>query len=94
MPRRVYTYPADRGWDTLNLVTTLGVPDPGAGGALFRQLVYSLRRGAPAATTPGSLDASNGPRSSPPPRTTLPPATDPSRRPLWDASIRRPGRTP
>jgi cytochrome c oxidase subunit I+III len=24
MPRRVYTYPADRGWDTLNAVSTLG----------------------------------------------------------------------
>src|SRR5206468_884912 len=26
MPRRIYTYPADRGWDVWNLVATLGVP--------------------------------------------------------------------
>src|SRR5256884_2068310 len=26
MPRRIYTYPADRGWDILNRVPTLGVP--------------------------------------------------------------------
>ena len=26
MPRRIYTYPADRGWEMWNLVTTLGVP--------------------------------------------------------------------
>src|SRR6266481_4868103 len=26
MPRRIYTYPADRGWEIWNLITTLGVP--------------------------------------------------------------------
>src|SRR5713101_7052497 len=26
MPRRIYTYPADRGWEVWNLVATLGVP--------------------------------------------------------------------
>ena len=26
MPRRIYTYPADRGWEIWNLLTTLGVP--------------------------------------------------------------------
>jgi cytochrome c oxidase subunit I len=26
MPRRIYTYPADRGWEPLNLLTSLGVP--------------------------------------------------------------------
>ena len=30
MPRRIYTYPADRGWDVWNLVATLGVPIQGA----------------------------------------------------------------
>ena len=30
MPRRIYTYPADRGWEIWNLVTTLGVPVQGS----------------------------------------------------------------
>jgi heme/copper-type cytochrome/quinol oxidase subunit 1 len=24
MPRRIYTYPADMGWNTVNLITSLG----------------------------------------------------------------------
>src|SRR5438445_324633 len=35
MPRRIYTYPADRGWDILNLVTTLGVPLQALGVLIF-----------------------------------------------------------
>ena len=36
MPRRIYTYPADRGWEIWNLVTTLGVPLQVAGGPDLR----------------------------------------------------------
>ena len=35
MPRRVYTYPAGLGWDTLNLVSTVGAFTIAAGVALF-----------------------------------------------------------
>jgi cytochrome c oxidase subunit I+III len=35
MPRRVYTYPAGMGWDTLNLVSTIGAFMLAAGVALF-----------------------------------------------------------
>ena len=42
MPRRIYTYPADRGWDVWNLVATLGVPIQGAALLLFLINVDSL----------------------------------------------------
>ena len=35
MPRRVYTYPAELGWDRLNLVSTIGAFIAAAGVALF-----------------------------------------------------------
>src|SRR5437660_950201 len=53
MPRRIYTYPADRGWDILNLVTTLGVPLQALGVLIFViNVVYSLRHGTPAGDNP------------------------------------------
>src|SRR5712692_3189069 len=53
MPRRIYTYPADRGWDLLNLVTTLGVPLQALAVLIFViNVVYSLRHGAPAGDNP------------------------------------------
>ena len=29
MPRRIYTYEADRGWSVWNMIVTIGVPLPG-----------------------------------------------------------------
>ena len=62
MPRRIYTYPADRGWEIWNLVTTLGVPLQIAGVAIFVvNVVVSLRRGTPAGRRSlGRLDARVG----------------------------------
>lgn len=51
MPRRVYTYPAGMGWDTLNLVSTLGAFTLAAGVVVFLVDVacnMRLTRGEPA----------------------------------------------
>jgi cytochrome c oxidase subunit I len=86
MPRRIYTYPADRGWDMWNLVTTLGVPLQALAVLIFIvNVVYSLRRGAPAGDNPWEAWTLEWATTSPPPAynfAALPPIT--SRRPLWD----------
>src|SRR5207302_4458697 len=84
MPRRIYTYPADRGWDILNLVTTLGVPLQALGVLIFViNVVYSLRHGTPAGDNPWEACTLQWATTSPPPAyhfATVPPVT--SRRPL------------
>src|SRR6058998_656668 len=86
MPRRIYTYQADRGWDLLNLVSTLGVPIQALAVLIFViNVVYSLRRGAQAGDNPWEAWTLEWATTSPPPAynfATLPPIT--SRRPLWD----------
>src|SRR6058998_1819817 len=53
MPRRIYTYPADRGWDLWNLIASLGVPFQVVAVLLFViNVLISLRRGAPAGNDP------------------------------------------
>jgi cytochrome c oxidase subunit I len=86
MPRRIYTYPADRGWDFWNLVASLGVLFQGAAILVFLvNVVLALRRGERAGNDPWdawTLEWSTG--SPPPPYNfeTVPAVG--SRRPLWD----------
>jgi cytochrome c oxidase subunit I len=86
MARRIYTYPADRGWELWNLVTTLGVPFQVLGVFLFVvNIVVSLRRGAIAGDDPWDAWTLEWATTSPPPPynfAVVP--TVSSRRPLWD----------
>jgi cytochrome c oxidase subunit I len=91
MPRRIYTYPADRGWEPLNLLTSLGVPFQVLGVAVFAvNIIWSLRRGRPAGDDPWDAWTLEWATTSPPPDYNfeqLPLTT--SRRPLWD--LKHPG---
>jgi cytochrome c oxidase subunit 1 len=86
MPRRIYTYDADRGWALLNQITTLGaliqVP---SFVILVYNLVASLRHGRPAGDDPWDAWTLEWTTTSPPPAynfEVIP--TVHSRRPLWD----------
>jgi heme/copper-type cytochrome/quinol oxidase subunit 1 len=53
MPRRVYTYADGMGWDTLNLITTIGSFVLAVGVLLFViNVLKSLKSGAPAGPNP------------------------------------------
>jgi cytochrome c oxidase subunit I len=86
MPRRIYTYPADRGWDFWNLISSLGVPFQVAAVLIFIvNVAISLRRGAPAGSDPWDAWTLEWATTSPPPPYNF--ETAPvvaSRRPLWD----------
>jgi len=90
MPRRVYTYPAGAGWTTVNLVTTVGSYVFAVGVLLFLvNLVWSLRRGAPAGPNPWDGATLEWATSSPPPAynfAVLPSVG--SRHPLWEDRLR------
>jgi cytochrome c oxidase subunit 1 len=86
MPRRIYTYEPGRGWDTWNLVTTVGVVFQAAGVLAFVfNLVRSYVRGRPAGSDPWDAWTLEWSTTSPPPEYNF--ASVPvvkSRRPLWD----------
>lgn len=90
MPRRVYTYPAEFGWETYNLISTLGSYILGAGVLIFIfNYFYSLYWGEDAPPNPWKADSLEWATDSPPPNygfADLPVVR--SRHPLWDqASI-------
>jgi cytochrome c oxidase subunit 1 len=86
MPRRVYTYPAEMQWGSLNLLSSVGA------GLMFvalcvylANIIISLRRGAPAADNPWHASSLEWATSSPPPPYNfLPAPTVAGREPLWD----------
>ena len=90
MPRRVYTYPAGLGWDTLNLITTIGSFVLAIGILIFLiNIVVSLRRGAIAGPNPWDAPTLEWSVPSPPPPYNF--AVIPivaSREPLWEDRLR------
>ena len=86
MPRSIYTYEADRGWATLNLITSIGGFIQGIAVLIFAyNLIVSYFRGTPAGNDPWDAWTLEWSIPSPPPEYNF--ATEPevrSRRPLWD----------
>ncbi|MDB6092119.1 MAG: ctaD [Gammaproteobacteria bacterium] len=86
MPRRVYTYGEGMGWDTLNLITSIGSFVFAVGLLLFFLNVWkSLRSGAAAGPNPWDAPTLEWAVSSPPPPynfAVIP--TVASRHPLWE----------
>ncbi|HET7838021.1 MAG TPA: cytochrome c oxidase subunit I [Variovorax sp.] len=89
MPRRVYTYGADMGWTTVNLVTSVGSFVFAAGVALFLvDLVLGYRQGPKAGPNPWDGASLEWAVSSPPPPYNF--AVIPviaSRYPLWEGRL-------
>ena len=68
MPRRIYTYEADRGWGIFNLVSTVGVVFQAAGVLVFLwNVARSLRRGRLAGNDPWDAWTLEWAVTSPPP---------------------------
>jgi cytochrome c oxidase subunit 1 len=86
MPRRIYTYPAGRGWEGLNLMASIGVVFQGAAVAcLLWNIASSLRSGRAAGSDPWDAWTLEWSIASPPPAynfAVLPEVR--SSRPLWD----------
>jgi cytochrome c oxidase subunit 1 len=86
MPRRIYTYDPGRGWELLNLITSIGVVFQIAGIAcLAWNLIRSLSKGEKAGDDPWDAWTLEWATTSPPPEynfETLPVVR--SARPLWD----------
>ena len=90
MPRRIYTYPSGMGWDTLNLITSVGAFMFAFGVLLFLyNVVISLRRGEAASPNPWDGSTLEWSTPSPPPAfnfVSLPNIV--SRHPLWEDRLR------
>jgi len=86
MPRRIYTYAADSGWSTANLVTTVGSFVFALGILMFiANVLWSWRRGAVAGDNPWQAPTLEWSIPSPPPAYNF--AVIPSiesRYPLWE----------
>jgi heme/copper-type cytochrome/quinol oxidase subunit 1 len=89
MPRRIFTYAPGLGWDTVNLVSTIGAYLFAVGILLFLiNVVWSRSRGAVAGANPWNAPTLEWSMSSPPPPynfAVIP--TIRSRLPLWEAQL-------
>jgi cytochrome c oxidase subunit I len=89
MPRRIYTYPDGMGWNTLNMITTVGGFLFGIGVLLLLvNVAISLRRGRMAGANPWDAPTLEWATSSPPPPYNF--AVIPSvasRHPLWESRL-------
>jgi len=87
MPRRVYTYPADMGWGTMNCIATIGAMMIAVSVLLFIiNVVRSFRSGPPAGDNPWGAATLEWAVPSPPPPynfAAIPVIT--SREPLWES---------
>ena len=87
MPRRVYTYPDEMGWDKLNLTATIGASMIAVSVLLFViNVLRSSRRGELAGSDPWGAGTLESSVTSPPPMANfhLPPLVH-GRYPLWQA---------
>ena len=86
MPRRIFTYDVGRGWETLNLITSIGALLQAVGVlCLAINLVRSWKKGEKAGNDPWDAWTLEWSTTSPPPEYNF--ASAPmirSRRPLWD----------
>jgi cytochrome c oxidase subunit I+III len=94
MPRRIYTYPDGMGWDTSNLITTIGSFLLGVGVLVFAvNALVSARRGKIAPSNPWDAPGLEWSLPSPPPpyNFAVLPIVE-SRHPMWEDRLQRSGR--
>src|SRR3954447_9258359 len=86
MPRRIYTYPADQGWDIFNMMSSIGAYLQAVAGVIFAYNIFkSWRSGEIAGSDPWGAPSLEWSIPSPPPEynfAVIPTVT--SRYPLWD----------